>query len=82
MEVIDKGSVKPTHIMYQTNLSWTLLQAILGNLIKSGFIKEDRSGKTRRFQVTDKGRSALSYHLKAAEGLIKAEEIFIKTSIS
>ena len=44
-------------------------------LINSGFITEERKGNTRMYKVTDKGRNALSYHLKASEELSKAEEI-------
>ena len=76
LETIEKGFDRPTQIMYQTNLSWVPLQDMFESLIESGFIKEERKGNKRTYTVTDKGRSALSYHLKATDGLSKAEETF------
>lgn len=78
LKVIESGFVKPTQIMYQTNLSWVSLQDMLETLITNGFIKEERKGISARttYKVTDEGRSALSYHLKALDGFNKAEETF------
>ncbi|MDQ1280178.1 MAG: 45 protein [Thermoproteota archaeon] len=70
LDVIERGVTKPTQIMYKTNLSWNVLQDTLSTLIKSGFLKEEPKGKSKRLQVTKKGRNALSYHTKSLDGLI------------
>ena len=75
LKVLEKGFVKPTAIMYQTNLSWHALQDTFETLVKSGFIKEERMSNRKTYKMTDKGRRALSYYLKASDGLSKAEEI-------
>ena len=76
LEVIERGVNKPTQIMYKTNLSWATLQDIFETLIKGGFIEEEMKKNTKRYQVTDKGRNALSYYLKSLDGLVKTKQIF------
>ncbi|MDQ1281210.1 MAG: 45 protein [Thermoproteota archaeon] len=78
LAVVNKGIDKPTRIMYKTNLSWMVLQDIFITLIDSGFIKEETKMNTKRYYVTDKGKNALSYHLKSMDGLSKVEEIYSK----
>jgi len=68
LEVMDKGVTKPTQIMYRTNLSYVNLRGIFETLIQSGFIREETERNKRRYQITKKGRNALSYHLKALNG--------------
>ncbi|MDQ1279161.1 MAG: 45 protein [Thermoproteota archaeon] len=76
LAVINRGIVKPTKIMYKTNLSWTVLQDMFNTLVNGGFIKEETMLTSKRYYVTDKGKNALSYHLKSLDGLSKADEIF------
>ena len=76
LEVIERGVNKPTQIMYKTNLSWATLQDIFETLINGGFIAEELKKNTKRYQVTDKGRNALSYYLKSLDGLVKTKQIF------
>jgi len=76
LEVVERGVTKPTQIMYKTNLSWATLQEIFETLIKGGFIREEIKKNSKRYQVTDKGRNALSYYLKSLDGLVKAKQIF------
>ena len=72
---IEKGAVKPTQIMYHTYLSWAMLKKTLEVLIENGFVEEKKENKnTRKYQITDAGRSALSYYLKASDGLAKPRE--------
>ena len=78
LEVIYKGTTKPTQIMYRTNLSWIVLQEMFETLITGGFIKEEIEKNSQRYYVTEKGENALSYHRKSLEGLVKVEPIFIK----
>ncbi|UCH37839.1 MAG: DUF4364 family protein [Candidatus Bathyarchaeota archaeon] len=73
LEVIQRGTQRPTRIMYKTNLSWTTLQEMFKTLIERGFIQIETEGKTKVYSVTEKGKRALSYHQKSLEGLIKPE---------
>jgi predicted transcriptional regulator len=70
--VINKGTDKPTRIMYKTNLSWTSLCSVLKTLINSDFIREEKKRNSKRYHITEKGRNALSYHMKSLEGIIQA----------
>ena len=80
LNVIENGVIKPTQIMYATNLSWANLQNIFNILIKSGFITEEMKKKTKRYQITEKGRKALSYYEKSLNGLVDVEQVFIRNS--
>ena len=77
LRVIDRGTDIPTQIMYKTNLSWEILQDIFETLIGGGFVKKEILKKSMRYYITDKGKNALSYHLKSLEGLVT-----IKTSVN
>ena len=76
LEVIHRGISKPTQIMYRTNLSWTVLQEMFQTLIKGGFLKEERKKNSKRYFITDKGKNALSYHLKSVDGMVKVKKVF------
>lgn len=71
LQVMDSGTDKPTRIMYKTNLSWGILQNFFEALIDSGFIKKEIRKMNLRYYITDKGKNALSYHLRSLEGLVK-----------
>ena len=50
------GNVKPTHILYKSNLSHQMLTEYLAELISKKFIeeKEDKKGK-KTYELTQKG---------------------------
>ena len=75
LKVVEEGVVKPTPIMYHTGLSWVPFQDIFNTLLESGFLQEEQKGNTKTYKVTDKGRKALSYHLKASDELSKPDEL-------
>ena len=61
----DKGNdVKPTHILYKSNLSHQMMTTYLDELIGKGFVKETIDKKNRkRYSLTDTGFSYLNdYH--------------------
>jgi predicted transcriptional regulator len=78
LEVINRGTHKPTRIMYKTNLSWTSLHEIFDTLLEGGFLQVDEQTKAKRYQITDKGKLALSYHLKSLEGLVEPAPTFLR----
>jgi len=74
LESINKGTHKPTRIMYDTNLSWNTLNEVLGPLIDTGFLrKEVYNNSKKRYYITDKGLEALAYYEKSVEDLIQAQ---------
>jgi len=75
LEVIEKGTEKPTRIMYSTNLSWNTLNEILYVLISNGFITVEEAEGSKRYCLTEKGTRALSYHKRSLEGLVKPDSI-------
>lgn len=75
LKIIERGTVKPTRIMYKANLSWDTMQEIFGILLESGFIQEEIVANSKRYAVTDKGRSALSYYLKSVDELAEVKQL-------
>ncbi len=69
LKAIDNGTNKPTRIMYKTNLCWASLLNVFDTLINSDFIRAEKMKSSKRYYITEKGRNALSYHLKSLEGL-------------
>ena len=61
LETVKNGVRKPTRIMYRTNLSWNPLQEVLDSMITQGLITLNTEGRRKRYEITDKGRSALKY---------------------
>jgi predicted transcriptional regulator len=57
LEVIrDKGeNIKPTHILYKSNLSHQMMQQYLGELITKEFIIEKENDKGKTYSLTEKG---------------------------
>jgi predicted transcriptional regulator len=75
LAVIDRGVSKPTRIMYKTNLSWTSLHEVFETLIDGDFIEAEAHKNSKRYMITDKGRSALAYHLQSLDGLVQVRQI-------
>jgi len=70
LEVIrDKGErIKPTHILYKSNLSHQMMQIYLNELIGKGFILEKetpKGGKT--YALTERGFEYLKEYQKITE---------------
>ena len=70
LDAIDKGTRKPTRIMYRTNLSWKPLIKILNSLQDQSLITSQKKGNSMIYQTTDKGKDVLKY-LTRAMGLIE-----------
>ncbi len=51
-----RGDVKPTYILYKSNLSHQMLTEYMSELISKGFILEKSAKKGRKyFELTEKG---------------------------
>lgn len=49
------GKIKPTHILYKSNLSHQMLDEYLGELISKGFIAENSTKSGKTYSMTPKG---------------------------
>ncbi len=76
LKALDRGVDKPTRLMYRANLSWSSLQETFETLLDGGFMAVEKTKKTKRYRITDKGRRALSYHMQSLDGLVKAQQLF------
>lgn len=55
------GNLKPTHILYKSNLSHQMLTEYLTDLIEKGFINEEEDPKKNKsYSICDKGLNFLS----------------------
>ena len=69
LEVIKNrsGKVKPTHILYKSNLSHQMMEQYLSELKQKDFIKEGRLGNGKTYLITDKGFNYLNQYKMISE---------------
>lgn len=62
LEVIKSknGRIKPTHILYKSNLSYIMMDDYLEELKEKGFIIESGKDRSKTYKITDKGIEYLS----------------------
>ena len=51
----NKNKVKPTHLLYKSNLSHQMMKDYLNELLGKGFIEETQEGSNKFYCLTDKG---------------------------
>lgn len=56
------GKIKPTHILYKSNLSYIMMEQYLSELLQKGFVREIKLKKGKTYEVTEKGRNYLSQY--------------------
>lgn len=57
------GKIKPTHILYKSNLSHEMMSVYLQELMEKGFVVEHSGKEGKRYSVTERGVEFLSkYH--------------------
>ena len=49
------GKIKPTHILYKSNLSHQMMEEYIGELISGGFVIENSTTSGKTYQLTEKG---------------------------
>jgi predicted transcriptional regulator len=54
------GRIKPTHILYKSNLSHKMMAGYLKELKEKGLITEEQKGRSKTYFVTTKGTNYLS----------------------
>ena len=69
LEVIKnkQGKIKPTHILYKSNLSYLMMEDYLKELIEKEFITEHTSPTGKTYRVTDKGLTYLEKYKMVSE---------------
>lgn len=61
------GRIKPTHILYKSNLSYNMMEEYLGELIAKGFVTEGKSKTGKTYFITEKGINYLSQYSVISE---------------
>lgn len=54
------GKIKPTHILYKSNLSYQMMDEYLKDLIEKGFILESKDKDQKTYSLTQKGLDYLN----------------------
>ena len=54
------NSVKPTRLLYNSNLSPQMFKDYIGELVEKGFLSEEAEDGKRRYSLTDKGYEYLN----------------------
>jgi len=65
LDAINKGTGKPTRIMYRTILSWKPLMEILDSLREQRLITSEKKGSSMIYKITEKGKTVLKYLTRA-----------------
>lgn len=66
----EKRNIKPTRLLYASNLSPQMFKDYIDELISKGFIMVDINGKKKTFSLTKKGHDFLEEY-KVIENLIE-----------
>lgn len=70
LEVIraKNGKIKPTHIMYKSNLSHQMMEEYLAELMGKGFVLQvPLAGGSKTYSVTEKGMTYLNRYKMISE---------------
>jgi predicted transcriptional regulator len=62
LEVIKSrnGKIKPTHILYKSNLSYSMMEEYLDELKEKGFVTETEKEGNKTYKITEKGMEFLN----------------------
>jgi predicted transcriptional regulator len=63
LQAIKEGAGRPTHIMYRSNLSWSVMQGFIRTLEIQGLVKTEASERKKRYLLTEKGERVLKTYL-------------------
>jgi predicted transcriptional regulator len=56
------GRIKPTHILYKSNLSHQMMEEYLKGLIEKEFVVEKKEGNSKTYSITQKGQEYLGQY--------------------
>jgi len=69
LRVIGAGAVKPTHIMYKSNLSWKIMQSYIKSLEAQGLVVISSEDGKHLYHLTEKGFQLLKQFQSIKEDL-------------
>lgn len=64
LKVAAEGAAKPTHMMYRSNTSWTILQKNIDALLAAGFIQKFGELPRVEYSITERGMKVLNDYLE------------------
>jgi len=56
------GKIKPTHILYKSNLSHQMMEEYLAELIEKQFIVQHKTANGKTYSITEKGINYLNQY--------------------
>jgi predicted transcriptional regulator len=56
------GKIKPTHILYKSNLSHQMMDEYMSELIEKKFISEEKIENSKTYSITQKGLEYLNQY--------------------
>lgn len=64
-----RGSIKPTHLLYKSNLSHDGMKRYLGELMDNGMVEENEDAKSKKKMIllTDKGFKFIEEYRKVKD---------------
>jgi predicted transcriptional regulator len=61
------GRIKPTHLLYKSNLSYQRMNLYLEELMEKGLVAKDFDDENKFFTLTDKGYQFLAEYQRMSE---------------
>jgi predicted transcriptional regulator len=61
------GKIKPTHLLYKSNLSYIRMKSYIEDLLKKGLINENYEGENKFYGLTEKGYKFINEYGKIRE---------------
>jgi predicted transcriptional regulator len=56
------GKIKPTHILYKSNLSHQMMEEYLNELIEKKFVIEEKNENSKTYSLSQKGKEYLNQY--------------------
>lgn len=68
LAIVNKGgTIKPTHLLYKSNLSHTLMKEYVAELTSKKLIEEHQEKRGKSFKITERGRKFSREYKKMKE---------------
>ncbi len=61
------GKIKPTHLLYKSNLSYKRMKELVDELMGKEMIVEDKESGSKLYALTDKGHKFVNEYYKMVE---------------
>jgi len=61
------GTIKPTHLLYKSNLSHDSMKRYVSELMNKGMVEEQEQKKSKKYIITDQGLKFLTQYQQIRE---------------